>query len=212
MNILPKIRKSKNISSNETIPVNQNTLESDDVMDKDIKFKPSTVVTVPWLNINVDAVGLFVYIISIIILILIWKALGLFEYVKKENYILIILIFEIIFFVAQIFMSDVNTANYAIEQIKIDSVEEKSGVLMGGAILLFGIMNYITNNKIRNLDIEIYKCLLLCIFFIVFVFVFVSIKKDAEYLRNLRKVKQCLLTLAIGFYVIPIFVLLKSTV
>ena len=121
MNILPKIRKSKNISSNETIPVNQNTLESDDVMDKDIKFKPSTVVTVPWLNINVDAVGLFVYIISIIILILIWKALGLFEYVKKENYILIILIFEIIFFVAQIFMSDVNTANYAIEQIKIDN-------------------------------------------------------------------------------------------
>ena len=208
--ILPKIRASENVSQNDTIAIDINTLESDD--SGDLKFKPSTVIKIPWLNIDVDAVGLFVYIISIIILILLWKSLGLFEYVKKEKYILIILVIEIIFFISQIFMSDINTANYAIEQIKIDSVEEKAGVLMGGAILLFGILNYITNNKIRNLDSAIYKCLLLSIFFIVFVFVFVSIKKGAEYLRNLRKIKQCFLTLSIGFFVIPIFVLLKSTV
>lgn len=206
--ILPKIRKT-NVSS-DIIPIDPNTLESDD-NNGEIKFKPSTVIKIPWLNIDVDAVGLFLYILSAIVLIIIWKSIGLFDYVKKEKYILIILVLEIVFFISQIFMSDVNTANYAIEQIKIDSVEEKAGVLMGGAILLFGILNYITNNKIRDLDSAIYKCLLLSIFFVVFIFVFVSIKKDAEYLRNLRKIKQCFLTLSIGFYVIPIFVLLKST-
>lgn len=206
--VLPNIRSSKK-SQNEILPINMDTLESEDT--DEIKFKPSTVIKIPWLNVDVDAVGLFAYIIAIIILILLWKSLGLFEYVKKEKYILIILIVEIIFFISQIFMSDIKTANFAVEQIKIDSVEEKSGVLMSGAILLFGILNYITNNKIRNLDSNIYKSLLLSIFFIVFVFVFVSIKKDAEYLRNLRKIKQIFLTFSIGFFVIPIFVLIKST-
>jgi len=158
------------------------------------KLEKSPFVYIHLLDVDVDKSSLYSFTAGIVLVYFIWKYLGLFSLFETHKFVAIIFIAQIVLFIAQIFTSSTKVASYNMESNMLIGIDQINSVLLG-TIILYSVFAQDTNAYENKL---IYSNIIIsCIFLI-----HISIPRDANNIRSLRKVKQVGLNIVLFLFVI----------
>ena len=184
-------------------PIQNNYLPSDVVKDdatESILLAGVESIKIPFLDYNVDRMSTFVHIFGILLLTFVWIACKLFKNVKTTDYLIYFYIIPICYIIYQLLTSDPKAGNIAYETMKLTSVEETSGVLLG-AVILFTVLSHI---KIQQ---DLYPTIFAIMGLSTVTLVVTSLTITGQNIRVLRKLKQECLNISIFLFITVIFIL-----
>ena len=162
------------------------------------KLHKAPTLNIPLLEIEVDQSSLMAYIFGIVITYFIWKYLELFSLFERHKFIGIVFITQIVLFIAQIFTSSTKVASYDTESNILLSINQIKSVMLG-SIILYAVFSKETNRFEQRL---LYTTIIInCIFL-----VYVSVPRDENYIRQIRKIKQVGLNIVIFLFIIILYI------
>lgn len=187
--ILPTLRKNDNPNYilNE---IQARTFQPD-------KLEKTKTIYLPLLNIEIDESSLYIFTGGIVITYFIWKYLGLFSLFETNKFVAIIYIVQILLLISQIFTSSAVVATYTNESNYLESINQINSVILG-SIILYAVF-------IRDANSFEYKIIYSSIIINSIFLLYVSIPKDPNNIRQIRKTKQVGLNIVIFLIIITVY-------
>ena len=161
------------------------------VIDKST-FSETDSSTITILGRKVDKISFYIFLGSIIVIILLYYFSGVFKLAQNHKYLYVLMIASVLFFVNQIFTSSTTTAGTAIERDELISLSELIIVLFSSLVLFFVFNKNTRNNKI----------LVIAIIILAINLIFISGQKSGTHYRTIRKVKQSLFNMALFMFIV----------
>jgi len=153
------------------------------IQDEELKYKKEK--TVSFFGIKLDVVTLTMFGVGIILSILTWVYLGLYNkgYNKYFLYALCI------FLVTQIFSSGTYVASYTVEDNEIKEVVQLNAVIFSSLVILLAFS--------VNFAPEDNKMLIIALFYSILGILYYSSPKDGDAKRMIRKMKTAFMTISV---------------
>ena len=155
------------------------------IQDEELNYKKEK--TVSFFGKQLDIVSLFAFTLGIILAVLVWFYLGLYQ----KGYNRYFLYALCVFFLVQIFMSGTYIASYTVEDNEIKEIVQINAVIFSSLIILLAF----SSNP--NFSSDDNKMIVISLFFSLLGLVYYSSPKDAYTKRTIRKLKTAFMTISI---------------
>ena len=155
------------------------------IQDEELKYKKDK--TVSFFGKQLDIVSLFTFTLGIILAVLVWFYLGLYQ----KGYNRYFLYALCAFFLAQIFMSGTYIASYTVEDNEIKEIVQINAVIFSSLIILLAF----SSNP--NFSSDDNKMIVISLFFSLLGLVYYSSPKDPYAKRTIRKLKTAFMSISI---------------
>ena len=155
------------------------------IQDEELNYKKEK--TVSFFGKQLDIVSLFAFTLGIILAVLVWFYLGLYQ----KGYNRYFLYALCVFFLVQIFMSGTYIASYTVEDNEIKEIVQINAVIFSSLIILLAF----SSNP--NFSSDDNKMIVISLFFSLLGLVYYSSPKDAYAKRTIRKLKTAFMTISI---------------
>ena len=163
------------------------------IQDEELNYKKEK--TVSFFGQQLDIVSLFAFTLGIILAVLVWFYLGLYQ----KGYNRYFLYALCVFFLVQIFMSGTYIASYTVEDNEIKEIVQINAVIFSSLIILLAF----SSNP--NFSSDDNKMIVISLFFSLLGLVYYSSPKDAYTKRTIRKLKTAFMTISIFLLLNMIF-------
>lgn len=163
------------------------------IQDEELNYKKEK--TVSFFGKQLDIVSLFAFTLGIILAVLVWFYLGLYQ----KGYNRYFLYALCVFFLVQIFMSGTYIASYTVEDNEIKEIVQINAVIFSSLIILLAF----SSNP--NFSSDDNKMIVISLFFSLLGLVYYSSPKDAYAKRTIRKLKTAFMTISIFLLLNMIF-------
>ena len=155
------------------------------IQDEELNYKKEK--TVSFFGKQLDIVSLFAFTLGIILAVLVWFYLGLYQ----KGYNRYFLYALCVFFLVQIFMSGTYIASYTVEDNEIKEIVQINAVIFSSLIILLAF----SSNP--NFSSDDNKMIVISLFFSLLGLVYYSSPKDAYTKRTIRKLKTAFMSISI---------------
>lgn len=155
------------------------------IQDEELKYKKDK--TVSFFGKQLDIVSLFTFTLGIILAVLVWFYLGLYQ----KGYNRYFLYALCAFFLVQIFMSGTYIASYTVEDNEIKEIVQINAVIFSSLIILLAF----SSNP--NFSSDDNKMIVISLFFSLLGLVYYSSPKDPYAKRTIRKLKTAFMSISI---------------
>ena len=155
------------------------------IQDEELKYKKEK--TVSFFGKQLDIVSLFAFTLGIILAVLVWFYLGLYQ----KGYNRYFLYALCAFFLVQIFMSGTYIASYSVEDNEIKEIVQINAVIFSSLIILLAF----SSNP--NFSSDDNKMIVISLFFSLLGLVYYSSPKDPYAKRTIRKLKTAFMSISI---------------
>lgn len=155
------------------------------IQDEELKYKKEK--TVSFFGKQLDIVSLLTFTIGIIIAVLVWFYLGLYNKGYNRYFLYALCAFLVI----QIFTSGTYVASYSVEDNEIKEIVQINAVVFSSLIILLAF----SSNP--NFSAEDNKMVVIALFFSLLSVLYYSSPKDAYAKRTIRKMKTAFMTISI---------------
>jgi hypothetical protein len=192
--------------------------ENTKAINKDIKFKELPSINIPLIG-KIYVKPMIEYLIGIVIVIVIWKKLGIFEMMRlksvdsdnmfemrdlsnnsffsnlsnlsvRAKMLIFVFVFNIFFFLLNIYINTGEVGNLEIEASRIVHLKELIGVILSSVILFVGF-------SMMYLDKDSIKVFVIAILILILAYIDFAVQNKTSNVRTIRVLKQVLFNMAL---------------